>query len=389
MSFLQRDVPSPRALLASLRRRARRPERPERPTATGRRTRRGGAGRRPVTGLDIESSFVAAVETVPGSVAVRRAAVADMPPDLVRDGEVLDPEALGRFLADFFSEHGLSPRVRIGLANQQNVMRIVNLPPITDEKQLASAVQFQAQEHIPMPLDQAVLDWQSLGLVGTAEGPRSQVMLVAARRELVERLLGATRTAGLRLEGIDLSAFALIRAMHRAGDGEAPIAYVNVSSMTNVAVAVGTQCTFRRVVSPGFDALVGDLAARRGLTLEHARGWLRFVGLAVPVAEIDSDHPEVVAAARDVLEEGIARIANELRATLDFVGTQEAGLITERLVVTGPATSIDGFVERIAADVDLPVEVRTVPEGVPGGFGSADPGQLTVAAGLTVTDAPT
>ncbi len=63
-----------------------------------------------------------------------------------------------------FAEHKLGKRVRLGVANQRIVMRTIDLPPLTDEKQIASAVQFQAQEHIPMPLDQAVLEhhtWDS------------------------------------------------------------------------------------------------------------------------------------------------------------------------------------------------------------------------------------
>ena len=76
-------------------------------------------------------------------------------------------------------------------------------------------MRFQAQDQIPMPLDQAVLDFQPLGIVETAEGPRQRVVLVAARRDMVERVLAAVRAAGLRPEGIDLSAFAMIRALHR------------------------------------------------------------------------------------------------------------------------------------------------------------------------------
>ena len=74
-------------------------------------------------------------------------------------------------LRDLFPEHKLGRRVRLGVANQRIVMRTLDLPPMREAKEIASAVRFQAQEHIPMPLEQAVLEHQSLGVVETADGP--------------------------------------------------------------------------------------------------------------------------------------------------------------------------------------------------------------------------
>ena len=383
MSFLQSEIPSPRQALSALRRKA--PAGGPRLPRTSNPLRPARVGGRSVVGLDIEPGGIVAVETLPHSVTVRKAAHRELPVDIVRDGEVVDPDALGAILRDFFAENGFGPRVRIGLANQRTVMRTIDLPPITDERQLASAVRFQAQEHIAMPLEQTVLEHQSLGLVGTADGPRSRVVLVAARKEMVERLLSATRTAGLRLEGVDLSAFALIRAMHRSEDGDAQIAYLNVASMTNLAVASGTQCLFTRVIPTGTDSMVTDLAARRGLTSEHARGWLRHVGLSQPVEAIEGQ-AEIVSAAREVLEDGVGRIAAEIRSTLDFYRTQADGPATEKLVLTGAATSIGGFADRLAAELGTPTEVRTI--ATDPGLGDVDAGQFAVAAGLTTLEAP-
>ena len=384
MSFLQSEVPSPRQMIAALRRRGEGTSRSARP-GTPRRSLRGSA--RAVVGLDIEPGYVSAVETSPHSVAVRRAAFMELPPDVVKDGEVVDPEALGTLLRDFFAEHELGTRVRVGLANQRIVMRTIDLPPITDEKALASAIRFQAQEHIAMPLDQAVLEHQSLGLVGTAEGPRSRVVLVAARRDMVERLLDALRIAGLTPEGIDLAAFALIRALRAPEDGDDPIAYINLGSVTNIAVASETDCLFTRVIPYGIDAVSSELSGRRGLTAEHSRGWLRHVGLGVPVDQLTGE-PDIVRATREVLEEGVARIAAEVRATLDFYSAQTGGRPTQIAVATGPGAAIPGLVDQLAEDLRIPVSVRIVPEGQVGAYGGIDATYLSVAAGLTTSEAP-
>jgi type IV pilus assembly protein PilM len=219
----------------------------------------GTAAGKTVIGLDIEPGYVAAVEGRPGRVTVERAAAAQLAPGVIREGEVEDVETLAAVLKQLFAENKLGRRVRLGVANQRIVMRTVDLPPLTDAKEIASAVRFQAQEHIPMPLDQSVLEHHSLGIVETADGPRTRVVLVAARRDMIDKLLEAARRAGLRPTGIDLSAFAMIRALHQPGSLAATV-YLNVGGMTNVAVAVGSTCVFTRVVAHGTESMAGQLA---------------------------------------------------------------------------------------------------------------------------------
>jgi type IV pilus assembly protein PilM len=342
-----------------------------------------------VTGLDVEPGYVTAVETTGGGVAVQRAAAAPLAAGVVRDGEVLDVDALAATLSELFGRHKLSRRVRLGLANQGIVMRTIDLPPLREAKELDSAVRFQAQDHIPMPLDQVVLEHQSLGIVETAEGPRSRVVLVAARRDMVERLLEATRRAGLRPEGVDLSAFAMIRALHRR-ESEASggsTLYLSVGGVTNLAIAAGTLCVFTRVVPTGTESMAGELAERRALTLEHARAWLRHVGVGRPVEEVEGQ-PEIVHEARRVLLDGAARIVDEVRNTLDFHAMQEGVSTVGRVVLTGPVLGIPGFDDRLRHGIGLPLEGGRVVEARSGAFGEVDGERLAVAAGLTVTEVP-
>jgi type IV pilus assembly protein PilM len=339
-----------------------------------------------LVGLDIEPGYVAAVEGRPGRVAVDRAAVAPLAPGVVREGDVVDVDTLASTLKTLFTEQKLGRRVRIGVANQRIVMRTIDLPPLNGAKEIASAVRFQAQEHIPMPLDQVVLEHQSLGTVQTAEGLRTRVVLVAARRDMIDRLLEATRRAGLRPAGIDLSAFAMIRALHRPGRTDATL-YISVGGMTNLAVAVGATCVFTRVVGSGTESMATELAERRQLTLEHAHQWLEHVGLLVPTDDIEGD-AEIVTEGRTIVTDGVRRIADEVRNSLDYYVMQEGAIPVQRAVLTGPAVAIPGFSEHLGGSLSLPLEVRVVEEGRAGGLGGVQPGQLSVAAGLTVDEVP-
>lgn len=339
----------------------------------------------PIVGLDIDPVGITAVRASAGDrPAVAAAAVAPLEPGVVRDGEIADVEALAQALRSLFAANkGLGKRVRVGLANQRVVVRTIELPRIEDPKELAAAVRFQAQDAIPMPLDHAVLDWQALEVSETDAGPRQRVLLAAVRRDVVERVVAAIRAAGLRLEGIDLSAFAMIRALGPEAGEDQVVLYAQVAGITNVAVAHGAQCLFTRASGAGAEGLAVELAERQGLTLEHARGWLRHVGLVDPVSIVDGN-AEIVAETRRVLEEGTRRIAAEIRQSLDFHHMQSDGASVSRVVLSGPALAIPGFADAVGAELGLPVAAGAPPSSVEG----IAPGDLTIATGLALSGAP-
>jgi len=268
--------------------------------------RRGGASRSGagLVGLDIQPGLVAAVQArVNGAILAERACALPLPSDTVREGEVIDEEALSDALRELFASSRLGKRVRIGVANQRTVMRTLELPPMTDHKELAAAVRFQAQDQVPMPLTNAVLDFHPLGIVDTPAGPRQRVVLVAAQRDMIERLLSAVRRAGLRAEGIDLSAFALIRSLYRPdAQHSGRVLYLNVDGLTNLAIAEGTACRFTRVIGGGLEAMAAELAERRAIALTDARAMLAEFDLNAPAATDlgvpapDEETPEAVTA---------------------------------------------------------------------------------------------
>ena len=184
---------------------------------------------------------------------------------VVVGGELRDPEALAEALKAFFAKHKLPKRnVRLGIANNRIGVRTLDVVGIDDPKQLANAIRFRAQEALPIPIEEAVLDYHVLS-EGTNEDGESvrRVLLVVAYRELVDRYLDACRKAGIRLVGIDLEAFALLRALAPPRDdgcgsaGSALVAVAIGHDRTTFAVSDG------RVVRVHARARVGRLLAQR------------------------------------------------------------------------------------------------------------------------------
>jgi len=360
------------------------------------------AARATVTGLDIQPGHVAGAEVgVNGSIALRHGASLEIAADIVREGEVQDGEALTVALKKLFADGRLAKRVRLGVANQRIVVRTMELPVMADAKDLAAAVHFQAADALPMPLDGSVLDFHALDVIDTPNGRRQLVALVAARRDMVSNFLGCIRAAGLHPVGVDLSAFAMIRALHRPS-AEAITGrtlYIHVDGVTNLALAHGAVCSFTRLLGGGLPAMSADLAERAGIDLVRAREHVMAVRLdeegtaesaegGSPVsAEVAVADPLTELATTVVLEH-VRRTAAAVRNSLDFHHGQQNELPVQSALLVGAAAALPGFAAAMSAQLGLPVEPAAVAEAQPGGDGAVSPFRLTVAAGLGAAEVP-
>jgi type IV pilus assembly protein PilM len=359
-----------------------------------------------VVGLDIEAGSVAAAEVKQnGDAPVSAAAIEALPGGVFHEGEVADADALAEALKTLFAKNKLSKHVRLGVGNQRVVVRTLRLPAIEDPKEMDAAVRFQAQEQIPMPLDQAVLEHQVVGGVPAEEGaqPQLDVVVIAARQDMVRSFLEPIRRAGLQPVGVDLSAFGMIRALAGVAptngaaameNGTAPaqqldspapqaeaVLYCNLGDVINLAVARGRACLFTRVSSVGLEGIAGRLASEAGLSAEHTTQWLTHVGLETPVEEIEGD-PAVVEPARRVLEEGVSSLVDELRLSLDYYGAQESAVPVGRIVLSGPGSAIPGLGARMEELLGLPIGAARPP--ALSGFDESAAARLTLPYGLAL-----
>jgi type IV pilus assembly protein PilM len=347
-----------------------------------------------LVGLEIEADSVSATELTRGN-ELAASAVAPLPPGAFHDGEVIDPEAVAATLKLLFSEHKLSKRVRLGIANQKVVVRTLRLPAIEDPDELDAAVRFQADEAIPMPLEQTVLDHRVVGGVAANEGeaPKLDVVVVAARREMIAASLQPLRDAGLEPVGVDLSAFALIRALGSSTpiaavegeqqNGGGAVLYCNIGDVTNLAVAKGRSCLFTRVAPAGLEMVTTELSRGVGLNREHAQQWLQHVGLALPLDQVAGD-PALISTVRGALEQGASALIDELRLSIDFYGAQEGSTPVDRIVLSGPGSTIPGLVEQMSPQLGLPLEARS-PAAL-SGYDQNAAARLTLSYGLALEE---
>jgi len=315
-----------------------------------------------IVGLKIEAGSLAAAHVVNnGGKTLVRIAQAPLAQGVVHGGEVRDPAALATALNELFTANEM-PRhgVRLGLANTRIAVRAIEISGAADSQQLANAVGFRAHEIISSSLENAVLDYHVLGTSVDDDGLTThRILLVIAYRDSVDRYLAATDAANLELVGIDLDAFAVLRAsMHpRAEEPDPQAAIVAVSidhDLTTLAISDGSICRFTRVLEWGTANV--DLALVRALKVPAAQTeQIR----RDPSLELSSKSTGYAQGAgpqpADIVQRELQTLVRELQSSIRFYGSQPGATPVRGLVVSGSLVDLPGFAKRLGSDLGMPV----------------------------------
>ena len=362
-----------------------------------------------VLGLDVGTTAVRAVEVAidrPGGrgrtgrgPTVTRVGEVPLPPGAVRDGEVVDSAAVGAAISELWRQTGLRSRdVRVGLTGSRVVVRVVAMPAMPDDE-LAGAIRFSAADHIPIPLDEAVLDHTVLEPAPPAEPggpPMVRVLIAATHRSALDGLLAAVSAGGLRAVAVDLVPFTLVRAFAEPAeeppavleDGPPPPpalaeAIVSVGAgLTTVVVHESGRPRFVRTVPAGGDLLTNAISEELGIDLQAAEAAKREAEALDGEAAPEDD---LARRAARVVELRLAGILGEIQSSLAYWVAQSDRPL-RRIVLTGGGARGGDIAGRLALLVGVPVEwgavrVLDAPERA---VGAGEWPDLAVAAGLAL-----
>ena len=343
-----------------------------------------------VVGLSIGSSQLAAAVVVNnGSPKLVKAARHTLPPDVVVGGEVRDPEALANEISTFFTDADLPRKnVRLGIGSTRTGVRVFERPTVDDPRQLANAIRFRAYETLPIPIEEAMLDYH---IVEEANTP-DRVLLAVAYRDLVDRFVATCTTAKIELVGIDIEAFALLRAVggEPMGAGErAEAARVAVSignDRTTVAVSDGRVCEFTRVLDWGGSRVTAALQRVLDVDAGEAEQIKQSLDISgTPEEPAD----ERMARAADAARREVNGLARELASSLHFYQDQPDSLGFAEITITGGGAHLQGLAEQLEELIGISVRVADPFARVGSGHGISSNGQdgaLAVAIGLGIED---
>lgn len=308
------------------------------------------AGRTAI-GLDIGTSGVRAAELSfgKGGVTLERFGQVAVPEGAVRDGEVLDSVGVAAAIKQLWSATRFShKRVVMGVANQRVIVRQVDLP-LMPPAELRKALPFQVQDMLPMPVEQAILDFHPLEVVTVGDAQLTRGLLVAASRETVLANVQCAQRAGLNPTMVDLTSFAVLRSIgSRDSNDVATEALVDIGArVTNIVVHSAGVPRFVRILLMGGQDITDSVAERLGIPLGEAEGLKQRLG----GDEVGDDLDRGARAADSIAQ----AFVDEVRGSLDYFAASNPGHPIGRLVLSGGGSLLRGMADRLAGATRLDV----------------------------------
>lgn len=316
--------------------------------------------RTPSVGLDIDRGAIKAVQVSQGGAyTLQHVGYRKLPVGAVADGEVADHDLLAAELREFWGSHSFKGKsVYLGVANQKVVVRLLDFPRMSPED-LRGAITFEAQEHIPMPVDEAVMDYVVLGPV--EEGSDlDRILIVAAQRDMISRYSSVVRAAGLKLQGIDVKALSLVRSTlpNTLFDDEGAILLLDIGTeITNLVVAQSGTPTLTRFIPGGSGYLAQAVAEAAGLPEEEAEKQLMNPRVRIgPEAEVEDEEtespeeegeedfdPAFMYDVRRGLEDAVQILAEDVQRSIEYHYSQPGSREVTQVFVSGEGALVRGL----------------------------------------------
>jgi type IV pilus assembly protein PilM len=348
----------------------------------------------PVTvGLDIGTAAVraAVVDARKNKLVLRRFAEMPLPPGSVEAGEILDEDAVAEAVAAMWKRAKLPKRrVVVGTANQRVIVRQVDVPQMSEEE-LAEALPFQVQDSIPMPVDEARLDFIPIEEFATPDGePMMSILVVAAHEEVVEGLVRVVNAASLEPLAVDLQPLAITRAAlgSAAAIAEAaPQGVIDIgATITQLVFVRAGIARFVRILPRGGDTFTERLSEGLDMDLEDAEDLKKSVGVQPEGPAPPSDDPaDLDAAARAILTQEADALIEDIRGSLSFYLSQADESPLGRIVVAGNGARLPHLANRLSRALDIPVEPAKVLDRVDVGRVQLSEGELLDAQAVLPT----
>lgn len=307
-------------------------------------------------GLDIGASAVrvAQVGSGRGGNTLLGFAQVALPHGAVVDGEIQDPGPVSEAIAQLWKRAKIrGKKAVLGVSNQRVVVRQVDLPYL-EEKEFRASLRFQAADYIPMSVEDAQLDFIVIDDYMTeSQEHMMRVLLIAAATDMVDSFVATASNGGVDPLGIDLTPFAIARAVSASARGETGVAgseaIIDVgAATTNILIHHNGEPRFVRILLVGGDDATKALSDELSISFDEAEALKLDLGRGVGSED-----------ARNLLTREVSNLIDEIRGSLDYYLSQEDSEPVSSIVLTGGGSLTSGLTERLEQTLKTQVQVGT------------------------------
>lgn len=286
----------------------------------------------------------------------------EMPENVIQEGQIVNPPELVELLQSVMAEHKLKVKtVATAISGRDVVTRLIPVPAELDDRELREMVLNQeAGLYLPFPREEADVDYQKLGFLVDEDGiEKVQVLLVATRKDVTDTYLSTFREAGLQVDVLEITSFALIRTIRpqlRQFSSQEAVAIVDIEyDYTQISIVVDGVPQFSRTVPIGTFQIQNSLS--RAMNLPPSRNTELLQGMTVPLNPLGGMGGSTTAATNPgaaAMLRVLGELADELRRSIDFYLNQDENLEVAQLLIAGPGGGLGQIDEFFTQRLSLP-----------------------------------
>lgn len=256
-------------------------------------------------------------------------------------------------LRDMIAENAIKPGpVAVSISGQSVFSRFVPLPPV-DEDKVAQIVQYEAQQNVPFPMDEIVWDYQLIG----GEDGKVDVMLAAAKSELIEEITDCVSFAGLTPDMVDVAPMTLYNATrYNYGDLEGCTLIVDMGARATDLVFIEDNRVFSRSIPFAGNAITQQIMREFEMGFDEAEDLKKAHGFVAFGGAYEAPSSEVADKVSKSVRTVMTRMHAEINRSISFYRTQQSGATPSRILITGGTSLIpytDSFLhEKLKVEVD-------------------------------------
>lgn len=300
-------------------------------------------------GLDIGSKTIKLIETekAKGQKKLKASGIVghnNITPDKAQEDKDLKP--LSETIKNLHKEAKVSSKyVALSLPEQQIFTRTIQLPLLTDSE-IASAVKWEAEQYIPIPVEEAVVQHQTVEKRQNMSPPSVIVLLVAAPKELVQKYSKVAEMAGLNVVVAESELMALVRSLAPA-DQTSMIIDIGANS-TDIAISKNRQLVFSRSLNTAGEAFTRAVSQGLGIEMQQAEEYKRTYGMAT-----DQLEGKVAMALQPIFNV----LIEEVKKSIHFHQTESKGGSPRTILLSGGTAALPGISTAMTRALNIEVVV--------------------------------